>query len=190
MNTKTNCLLFRLIVTLFCLCLGSNSQSRPRRCGDRIKLNKAHPTIYISFLKRDKREPLFANESNEGIWLTLHNNTCWTITLPVFGVPEKLGNVGMFYNIEQARIIKNQEKAEHDTLPIGYSLRHVSAIFLLPSGKSVTFSLPKEHLDGNLKLNIQFNYQWEATNNVFVNDEEPKHFVNFFSSDLPLKESK
>lgn len=56
-------------------------------------------------------------------------------------------------------------------------------VWVLP-GRSVTFSVPREALNKNLKIYTLFNYEWEQENGSF-RDYEPIHKVYFYSYDLP-----
>lgn len=165
------------------------------RTQTQVRLTKDKPTVYITFERAGKREPLEVEESSEGIWLRLHNNTHWTIFFPAFGVPKALGEVGMFYEIEATKSlevyrdapeIRESHKQENCTpeLPVGYRLGHVYSMVRLPPGNSIVFSVPREHLAKGLALRISFNYEWQNEDDVFAG-REPKSHVYFYSSKLP-----
>jgi hypothetical protein len=67
------------------------------------------PSVYLSFVRFGKREPLHTEESSEGVWLRLHNNTRWPLVLKAHGGGGRIfatGNkeeVGMFYGVEEFR---------------------------------------------------------------------------------------
>src|ERR1044072_8087846 len=44
-----------------------------------VSLTNDRPTVYLTFEREGKREPIHPSESNQGIWLRLHNNTKWAI---------------------------------------------------------------------------------------------------------------
>ncbi|HEX8162592.1 MAG TPA: hypothetical protein VF538_12005 [Pyrinomonadaceae bacterium] len=145
---------------------------------------KNQPTVYLSIDHTGPRKPLYEEESGNGIWLKLHNNTLWPIVFPVFGVSKEWGDLGMFYDIE----FEGEQKSRAITpLPRGYKLGHVSTLFTLPSGRSVVFSIPREHLVKGLKICVNFNYNWEASERGWVRDDEPKHYVYFYGSDVPIE---
>lgn len=56
-------------------------------------------------------------------------------------------------------------------------------VWILP-GRSVTFSVPREALNKNLKIYTLFSYEWEQESGSF-RDNEPIHKVYFYSYDLP-----
>lgn len=146
-----------------------------------IRLVKNKPSIFISYERSGKRQPLKNGESQKGVWLRLHNNTKWQIIFPAFGVPVEFGDVGMFYEIETEG---KSTAGDSNEIPKGYELDEVYSTIRLGPGKSVLFSIPYEHLIKGLKLRIRFSYEWENQNDVFA-DREPLHFVYFRSSVIP-----
>lgn len=158
-----------------------------------LRLDKGQPSVFVSFDHFGEREPLESGESKEGVWLRLHNNTRISIFFASFSVPKALGQVGMFYDIVSASYVSNYHDPSVPTsptkvqdLPVGYSLGHTSSAYLLRSGETVLFSVPREHLPEGVGLRISFNYEWELEGEMeSVRKEEPKHFVFFYSSRLP-----
>jgi hypothetical protein len=158
-----------------------------------LRLDKRKPSVFISFDHLGRRPPLEQGESNEGVWLRLNNNTRVSIFFASFSVPKALGEVGMFYDIISTSYKSNYHDpslmtppAEEQELPVGYTLGHTSSAYLLRSGQSVLFSVPREHLPDRVGLRISFNYEWELEGEMeFVRKDEPKHFVFFYSSRLP-----
>lgn len=158
-----------------------------------LRLDKEKPSVFVSFDHFGKREPLESGESNEGVWLRLHNNTRTSIFFASFSVPKSLGEVGMFYDIVSASYASNYHDpsvptspAKVQDLPVGYPLGHTSSAYLLRPGETVLFSVPREHLPESVGLRINFNYEWELEGEMeSVRKGEPKHFVFFYSSRLP-----
>lgn len=142
-----------------------------------VRITKQKPSVYLTFERKGTRSPLYEGESNLGIWLRLHNNTRWTIIFPAFGVPEALGQVGMFYEIEE-----ETSKKKGPDLPTGYRPGHLYSSYYLRPGASVVFSIPREHLAEGLALRLSFSYEWEDQDDVFAG-REVKHQVYFSSSD-------
>jgi hypothetical protein len=69
-------------------------------------------------------------------------------------------------------------------IPRGYTRGHGgSPDSELKSGKSISFSVPQNHLNDNLKIRIYFTYEWERDVS-FAEDSNPQHSVFFSSSDL------
>jgi hypothetical protein len=158
-----------------------------------VRLVKTQPSVFISFDHEGKREPLKTGESSNGVWLRLHNNTRAPLFFPTFSVPSALGQLGMFYDIVSVSDVFNYHDgappaAETKTrgLPVGYTLGHTSSAYLLQPGRSVLFSLPREHLPEGVTLRINFNYAWELEGKMeSVRIGEPEHYVYFYSSQLP-----
>lgn len=69
-----------------------------------VRISKNHPTVYITFEGIGKREPRRLGESNDAVWLRLHNNTRWKIHLQAYGLSSIFlkGNeeeVGLYYEV-------------------------------------------------------------------------------------------
>jgi hypothetical protein len=185
-----------IMFTFLSLVVNSYPQQEMRfKPQSEVRLTKEEPSVYITFERVGKREPLEDGESNEGIWLRLHNNTRWAIIFPKFGIPKALDEVGMYYDIETIQkeesfsdTLENGEKEKQEKEvpepPLGYKLFHASTTMKLLPGRSIVFSVPHEHLAKNLALRINFSYEWEDTTDVFVG-REVKHYVYFYSSKLP-----
>lgn len=185
-----------IILGVIMLCwtvAAANAQDR-KVTGANVRIEAGKPTVYISFERYGARDPLHAGESYEGVWLRLHNNTRWRIFLPVFGVPEPLGDAGLFYDVEAeagdlaARAVdyakgeKSEVKDAVQTPPVGYTLRHSFSISDLKPGETLLFSIPREHLGKGLALRIPFQYEWEG--DVTFSGDRPKHYVYFYNSGL------
>lgn len=56
--------------------------------------------------------------------------------------------------------------------------------FWIAPGNSILFSIPKSLLTNKLRVNVQYNYEWEATDGQ-IRDFEPHHLVYFYGSNLP-----
>lgn len=102
-------IIFFSLITLCLIAVSIDAQQkRVARKGADMRLVKDKPSVYISFERFGEREPLEPGESREGLWLRFHNNTKWPIFLRAFGVPKKLGEVGMYYEIEELPHAKKQ----------------------------------------------------------------------------------
>lgn len=158
-----------------------------------LRLVRSKASIFVSFEHAGNRQPLKAGESSEGIWLRLHNNTRATVFLPTFSVPKELGETGMFYDVVSTAYTDDYHDPSVPTmetkiqyLPVGYRLGHTSGAYLLRPGRSVLFSVPREHLPERVALKIAFNYEWELEDKMGpVRIGEPEHFVFFYSSSVP-----
>jgi len=182
---------------------------------EKVSLEKDRPTVYLIFEREGKREPVHASESNQGIWLRLHNNTKWAInfcTLSLY-IPPKVApvhladgrsvlglnngvEVSMCHGVEQLKRYerqlarkgetKHKESIKESERQVGYDTGDMSSSAWLPSGSSVVFSVPREHLSKDLAIFVRFNYEWEYGERTFRSDE-PEHRVYFYGSDLPDK---
>ena len=132
------------------------------------------PTVYISLERVGKREPLRNGESENGIWLSLHNNTKWGIILEMNDVPsKKYGDVELFYEVLSGENMVIDLRC------------HVCSVDKVAPGRSLAFSLPREYLvDKDRSIRIGFNYEWEQ-DNTGSTTLEPEHHVYFYSSQLP-----
>jgi hypothetical protein len=176
-------------------------------------LVKDKPTVYLSFERVGERKPIHPSESNQGIWLRLHNNTKWAINfctlslyIPPKAAPFRLTDgrgvlalregveVNMCHGVEEVSyyesVITSDCKARTESLAadsspqVGYDKGDVFSSAWLPPGQSVTFSVPREHLGKDLAIFIRFNYEWEYGERTFRSDE-PEHRVYFRAVDLP-----
>jgi hypothetical protein len=180
-----------------------------------VSLTNNRPTVYLSFEREGKREPIHPSESNQGIWLRLHNNTKWAInfcTLSLY-IPPKVApvrlsdgrsvlglhdgvEVSMCHGVEELKRyesqvwrkgeIKERESIKGSARQVGYDTGDLFSSAWLPSGSSVIFSVPREHLSKNLAIFIRFNYEWEYGGRT-IRSNEPEHRVYFRASDLIKK---
>jgi len=149
-----------------------------------MKLIPGKPSVYITFVKTAPRKPLYVEEGEEGIWLRLHNNTHRKIYILAGGADKEYGDLSPYYDIESTKEGKTD-------IPIGVKPVHIVSSAGLASGKSVVFSIPKEHLAKDLRIRISISFDWEDTDDVFAG-REVEHFVYYSSANLPkgiVKES-
>lgn len=191
----------RLIALLGVICLSgwlwsvSAEHQKREKPKTNMPIISTQPSVFISFDHEGKREPLKTGESNNGVWLRLHNNTRVPLFFPTFSVPSALRQLGMFYDIVSVSNVSNYHdgaptvaQTKTGELPVGYTLGHTSSAYLLKPGRSVLFSLPREHLPEGVALRINFNYEWEIEGKMeSVRIGEPEHYVYFYSSRLPSK---
>lgn len=174
-------IVFSLLTLIAVVIIVSAQSSKPTTSSTKIRVLSDKPSVYVAYERTGKRKPLYESESDEGIWLRLHNNTKWTIIFPAFGVPKLYGDLGMFYFLES---VSKNKAADISDLPKGYELGHLFSTFRLKSGESVLFSIPREHLPKGVILRVRFSYEWENQDDVFA-DREAQHFVIFRASQLP-----
>jgi|SRR5262245_10505276 len=142
-----------------------------------IKLIPGKPSVYITFVKTGPRKPLYVEDGEEGIWLRIHNNTRRKIFILAGGAYPGYGDLSPYYEVESTKEGKTD-------IPIGQRSVHIVSSTGLASGRSVVFSIPKEHLAKDLRIRISINFDWEDTDDVFAG-REVEHFVYFSSANLP-----
>jgi hypothetical protein len=170
---------------------------------DDVLLDRNKPSIYLTFERRGQRTPRNPDESSEGIWLRLHNNTRWAIsTYAGSGVSLSKTSFAplLLFNKRQPGLLDGVE------IDAGYYvdadlqsnisppklLRHdsLASEVWLPSGRTLIFSVPREHLGKYLSISVPFQYQWErrpdakATKisllSILEEDINPTHRVHFY----------
>jgi hypothetical protein len=175
------------------------------------KLEKALPSVYITFECAGSREARREGESNQGVWLRLHNNLRWTLIVPGFDpkvpgftIPTTLAaksradEVVLYYEVEDTRlrrgrtrlseVSENSEGSDERQVsripapPIGYRMTDLVKTISLAPGRSLLFSIPSEHLTRHLALNLSFQFRWEGSM------DKTEHRVYFYGSDVPAKE--
>lgn len=160
-----------------------------------VLLNKKRASVYIEFERSGKEQPLFEGESNQRIWLNLQNNSKWAIIFCSFSVEKKYGDLGVVYDVKRLNQIGGTftteqlaqiEREMQNPIPEGYSTADTCSEFELASGKSVLFSIPKEHLKKRLYIQIKFSYEWEIK--YPESGGTPSNYVFFGYSSLPSNE--
>jgi hypothetical protein len=143
---------------------------------------------------------LFEREKEERIWLRLHNNTLWTIEFCSFSVKDQYGDTGIVYDVKRyppstgmievhlkgSALPKERNQQEPARTLQGYSTADTCTPYYLDSGKSVIFSMPREHLGKNLYIEFEFWPEWENRDNELGNF--PQYYVSFGNLELPSGE--
>lgn len=151
-------------------CPQARSKSTPRQ---KIRIRGDKPTIYVTLDRVGRRRPLLIGESEEGVWLRLHNNTRWAILLEANDAASKeYGDAELFYEVLE------------DNKTVVDMRCHACTITRLLPGKSILFSLPREYLEGNQIIRIGFNYAWERDERGSTS-LEPSHYVYYYPTRLP-----
>lgn len=191
---------------------GSTEHKKQATSKADVVISRGKPTVYITFERAGDRMPSHTEESNKGLWLSLHNNTRWTISFctessyigrkttgqrlndgrVVLGLREGT-EVSACYEVEAVRAYESgrnpqgglftEQPVTTQQPPIG-TRGHLLATSWLPPGRSVIFSIPREHLAKHLAIYVLFNYEWE-TGERDLGNGEPQHRVYFRASDLP-----
>ena len=175
-----------IVLTLHLQMSSAESEKNEQVQDTDVRLQKNKPTVYITFEYAGKRQPLHTDESNKGVWLRLHNNTIWPIRFQGFSVDDSFSTpagiekeAGVLYGIEVVGDYKDGKA------PIA-NRSHTHSIKSIPSGSSIVFSLPREHLATGLAIYVNYNFEWEVERGR-IRSGEPKHRVSFYSYDLPRK---
>jgi hypothetical protein len=201
--------IFLVIVVAFSLSTVTFAQrTKSRRDNNSVRLQKDKPTVYISFVRFGQRDSFRTVDSENGVYLKLHNNTRWNLVLRAYGAggykftTADAEEIGMFYGVEEVPKSRKQlgsgtpanpssalieqpkqqpDPYENCEVARGYSPSTATIIELQP-GKSFLFSLPREALCRNLRAYISYQYNWESEG---FDDDEPEHRVYFYGRDLP-----
>lgn len=177
-----------------------------------VVIAKDKPTVYIDFDRvegaaSDKQQP----NQKTLVWLRLRNNTRWAISFPtersylglskayliclcdgrqLFGLRDGI-EVDVAYQLEaedgEEYMSKNNKQALRKITPPhlpSISRGGISATSWLPSGSSIIFRVPREHLAKYLEVYIPFHYEWE-TEEKSNESIELSHRVYFRANDMP-----
>jgi hypothetical protein len=145
-----------------------------------VRIVKNRPNVFISYERIGKREPQDVGDSDEGVWLRFHNNSRWQVGVCMFDVSKENGDVGFNYEVER------YENAVGEETPVANDPEGSCSIGLIRPGKSLVFSVPREHLADGLAIRLRFRYEWESdTNTIAGGGREPFHFAYFYSLDIP-----
>jgi hypothetical protein len=147
---------FLLIIIFALLTVPYSAQSTNRNNTIAIQ-----STVYIDILRVGKGKPIYAGDSKERVWLKLVNNTQWSIFIDTFeaGTGEAGSNEEyLYYDVEK---IKEWQYSKTEK-PLGYKQTDVrgGATELKPGG-SINVSVPQNHLAENLKIRIDFRFDWQ-----------------------------
>jgi hypothetical protein len=174
-------------------------EQKSPRSGETILIRKDRPSVYIEFEKEGKAEPLFQGEIDQRIWLTLHNNSPWIIEFCSFPVPKLLGDAGIVHTVKHIPVMIREgsfsnslrspdiasppSRKELPTIPEGYSTGDTCTPYKLGSDRSISFSVPRNHLANDLFIEFEFWYEWENRDNELA--DYPQCLVSFSNSRLP-----
>lgn len=199
------CFLGLLAPLIFLSTVSALQESSQNKNGS-ILIRKDRPSVYIEFQRSGKAPPLFEGEKEERIWLRLYNNTRWAIAFCSFSVKDAYGAIGVVHKVkeyptsiggdegevrgrrgsERRSLPKDINQNESTKTPKGYSTWDTCTPYSLDSGKSVAFSIPREHLGKDLYIEIEFWPEWENRDNEL--GDFPQSYVSFGSLQLPSKE--
>lgn len=195
------------IVMLAVVCIALATRPRDKRESSSPLIRRDRPSIYIEFYKSGSAPPMFEGESRSRIWLRLTNNAHWSIAFCSFRVHQEYGEIGVVHEVGQLRTsaqggkggglgrkeslqtrdsINSQGSVQLRSMPQGYTTGDTCSPYELASGKSVLFSIPREHLGKGLYVEIEFWPEWENQDNEI--GSFPKYLVSFDHFQLPRNE--
>lgn len=159
----------------------ANAQTKEMSSKD-VRLVKDRPNVYVNFEREAKRKPLKTGDSDKGVWLRFNNNSKWKVGVCMFDIPKEYGDKELNYEVE-----RYENVGESEETPKANDSEGSCPLVFIGSGKSVLFSVPREHLAEGLAIKVQFRYEWETDPDGFTSQLEPKHFAYFYSSEIPKK---
>ena len=122
-------------------------------------IDSSRSSVYMEFKRVGKCPPLVPGKTNDRIWLALRNNTRWSIFISANGVEDDCyGDASPFYSVEA-----NGSMVPDGPIPDGNWLDVASRVEIGP-GESLTFSVPRAHLDPGLSIRVDFEFSWEKNN--------------------------
>ncbi|MGB9181719.1 MAG: hypothetical protein WCB68_20985 [Pyrinomonadaceae bacterium] len=186
-------LLFTLALCCSLVNISLSQQINSPASDSDIRLSKDHPAIYITFERRGKAinimdsrlaetgETSKSKEKGEDIWLRLHNNSRWAILFPTwslyFGKKVSLVRLSDGKSVlglsDGMEVNAKYQVVEDDGRVVPYGGDSYSESWL-PPGRSIIFSVSREHLSKRRSIYIYFNYEWE-NGQVYSNNLEPEH---------------
>jgi hypothetical protein len=161
---------FLILLFIFNLSVIVSPQNRSKITQRKsVRLNKKHPTVYLTFEKTGKALNDSTGVTEELVWLKLHNNTRWRIWIQASG-GKNYEEARLYYNIfDKDGNIKERRGC------------HVCSIIPLSSSRSILFTVPLEYFTGAAGLELSFSYDWEREFDETYSKREPTHSVYFYT---------
>jgi hypothetical protein len=179
-------LFFIICLSLFLsICCFSQRKGGSEEMSCDYLLDATKPSSFITFERYDRRTYVREGESDEGIFLRLHNNTKWNIYLVTNGVDDQNKDHLVSYEV---RSIPGLEWKQLE-IPLGTRINHMARIQKVKSGGSLLFSVMKEHLSSGLAIFVYFSYEWEFHGDT-AGDFSISHQAPFWSTNLPRETRK
>ena len=136
-------------------------------------LKPTKPLIYTTVEKRGPREPVHGDDSLEGTWLRIHNNSIWSISIPTYGVVNSQGEAGVYYEVISDSCLEipridSSNPCKHFYVQASDYVDYQS----IRPGKSILFSIPDNHIQKGMAIRVPIQFEWELDN-----DEAVQHFL-------------
>jgi hypothetical protein len=162
------------------------------RTDGRFTIGQRKRTVHISYVCAGQRESVFSDESAEGMWLTLRNDSGRSIFLRTYRRPRPRHpcaagvkrEVGIYYEVVEKESYTSEEKQLPD-LPVGYPRPEIYMIIELKPHSSVVFSVAREHLTPKRAIYVNFWYSQKRRTGVSNEKDETLRRAYFYSSELP-----
>jgi hypothetical protein len=203
---KTNWLCAFCIVILVAVFVGAQ---QPTPCGvsNDVRIVQEKPTVYLTFerfgkaLNRGEQKLLqndqrgISQQKGDDVWLRVHNNTCWPISLIQYGmyVPKQQPGEAPGERFKRMGILDDGAETGlfyavmKDRNQIGYSgIDSYDYVKLLP-GRTTLFSATRAALKDQQSIRISFIYDWEfqrGAERKGYTVNEPWHYIEFSAYDL------
>jgi hypothetical protein len=194
-------LLLALLV-LFSLAATDLAQDESPAFDADIRISKDKPGVYTTFERLGKApnpmdarlaetgEPSKSKEKGNDVWLRLHNNTRWAIGFRTwssyFGknvTPYRLPNGANSFGLgDSMEVNVVYQVAESDGKVVPYGGDN-SSYSLLPSGRSIIFSVRRDHLSKGRFIYVEFDYEWEF-GQTYSNNMAPVHRSEYYGNRL------
>jgi len=187
-----------IIFCLFVAITGTALAQQPNIADGDIRLSRDHPAIYLTFERRGKGiDPMqsrlgetgdteLSKQKGDDIWLRLHNNCRWAILFPTWSLyvgkrlaPFRLSDGRSVLSLtDDIEVNARYVVAEQNSKTVPYGGDSYSSSWLAP-GRSVIFSVAREHLAHDRSIYLYFNYEWERSENWSYN-LAPEHRVMYW----------
>jgi len=121
--------------------------------------------VQIEYICTGPRESIFSDESNEGVWLRLTNNSRRTLFIRTYPKPKTKDScarkakqeVGIYYEVVEKKGYASAER-EITELPADRPIPGTGVVVKVKRGKSIIFSVAREHLAANRAIYVTFWY--------------------------------
>ena len=162
----------KVLVTIFFF--GSLAVSCSAQQAIDVRVDSTKPTVYLAFERVGE---------NGSVWLRLHNNTQWAISLLTKTPGAVLAPLRLISGRTVSALADGSEIAPEyliENVPdpgYGEYWCTITQSWLAP-GQSAIFSFPREHLKFLGRVSVSFKYEWESEG------QEPELRVRFNETDL------
>ena len=163
-----------------------------------VRLSNDHPAVYITFERRGKGiDPMqsrlaepgdtsLSKQKGDDIWLRLHNNCRWAILFPTWSLylgkrltPAHLSDGTTVQALsDDMEVNAKYLVEERDGKVVPYGGDSYSESWLAP-GRSVIFSVAREHLSHDRSIYLYFSYEWER-GQIYSNNLAPEHRLMYW----------